>query len=74
MPSSEKRKAFAIEGESAVSATRKRRVAFSGLMTILITSLALTLALALALALAVAVKLTLAVTLTLTLGASPSLG
>ena len=33
VPSSEKRKAFAIEGESAVTATRKRRVAFSGLMT-----------------------------------------
>ena len=39
MPSSEKRKAFAIEGESAVSATRKRRVAFSGLMTIIAISL-----------------------------------
>ena len=39
VPSSEKRKAFAIEGESAVSATRKRRVAFSGLMTIIAISL-----------------------------------
>ena len=33
------RKAFAIEGESAVTATRKRRVAFSGLMTIIAISL-----------------------------------
>merc|ERR1740133_506134 len=39
VPSSEKRKAFAIEGESAVTATRKRRVAFSGLMTIIAISL-----------------------------------